>query len=220
MDPNWENAQLHNNVLHIDGGQSNVTFDNNIMWYTESRAQTVLIQDSPMDNITIANNLDVEAPNCETDGDCNTDPYEVYAPHGLTFETNTTINAAWGIELAPTSSTSYSSGENMTAEDNITVPVPADGPSNGGETNYSVWGCSSSCTAQDNVSADTSANDVFGGSGNIVNSTPSWTTTSWTPVSGPGYELPPPGYYQPVGLVLTSGSQVLAGAGYVGYIGP
>ena len=110
MDPGWETAAggdgqppgLHNNVLHIDGGQSNVTFANNIMWHTESRAQTVLIQDTPMNNITIENNLDVEDPNCLTDTGCPTDPIEIYGPHGLTVQHNTIVNGYYGTELGST----------------------------------------------------------------------------------------------------------------------
>jgi hypothetical protein len=197
----------HLNVLHVDtGGQRNVTFDNNIIWHSRSCGDTVLIQDSPMDNITIKNNLDVEDPTCKTSG-CDANPVLVQAPHGLKFEHNTFVDATRGIALGGTSGTTYSDPHNMTAEDNIATPVIA------GDRDYSLWKCSSSCTAQDNVSADRSAKTVLRGTGNVVKWRPSWATASWMPVSGPGYEPPPPGYYKPTGLALP-------GAGYQGRIGP
>jgi len=213
MDPGFETAAggngqppgLHNNVLHVDGGQSNVTFNNNIMWHTESRAQTLLFQDTPMNNITVENNLDVEAPNCLTDAGCNTDPIEIYGPHGLSVEHNTIVNGYYGTEWGPTGE-GYSDPQNMTAEYNISAPSASQG-------NYSIWNCTASCTTQDNVSGDTSAKTVLGGTGNVINWTPTWTTTTWTPVSGPGYTPPPTGYYQPTGLAVS-------GAGYQGQIGP
>lgn len=99
MPPN----QVHNNVLHIDGTASNVDFSGNVMWHTESAAQTVLIQE----------------------------------------------------------------GENT----------------------------------------------ILGGTGNVVNWTPAWQNTTWTPVSGPGWSPPPSDYYQPTGLGIS-------GAGYQGSVGP
>jgi hypothetical protein len=215
-DPAYETSASHLNVLHIFNGGTNVTFDNNIIWHSDARAQSVLIADEPLQNIDIENNLDVEDPACETDSNCYTSPYFVEGMHGLTFEHNTSVNAAWSIILGHVYSYTYNDPQNMTAENNLTAPVSGDR----GETNYGEWNCTSSCTTANNVSADGSASSTLRGSGNVVNWTPSWTTTSWTPVSGPGYLPPPPGYYQPPGLVARSGSQVLVGAGYQGYVGP
>jgi hypothetical protein len=136
--------------------------------------------------------------------------------HGLTFEHNTSVNAAWSIILGHVYSYTYNDPQNMTAQYNLTAPVSGDR----GELNYGEWNCTSSCSTGNNVSADSSASGTLRGSGNVTNWTPSWTTTSWTPVSGPGYLPPPPGYYQPPGLLAKSGTQVLVGAGYQGYIGP
>ena len=197
----------HLNVLHIDtGGQRNVRFDNNIIWHSQSCGDTVLIQDSPTDNITINNNLDVEDPTCNTSG-CDANPLVVQAPHGLKFEHNTFVNDTRGIALGGTSDTTYSDPHNMTAEYNIATPVIA------GDRDFSLWNCSSSCTTRDNVSGDRSAKAVLRGPGNVVKWSPSWATTTWIPVSGPGYAPPPLGYYHPKGLALT-------GAGYQGRIGP
>jgi hypothetical protein len=162
-----------------------------------------------MDNITIENNLDVEDPACEHDSNCYTSPLTVYAAHGLTFEHNTYVNGAWSVSLAQTG-LGYSDPQNMTATYNIAGPAS---PLGADQPNYSDWNCKSSCHTGLNVSGDPSANATLGGTGNVVNWTPSWTTTSWAPVSGPGYKPPPPGYYQPEGLAIS-------GAGYQGQIGP
>jgi hypothetical protein len=215
-DPAYETTSSHLNVLHIFNGGTNVTFDNNIIWHSDARAQSVLIADEPLQNINIQNNLDVEDPACETDSNCYTSPYFVEGMHGLTFEHNTSVNAAWSIILGHVYSYTYSDPQNMTATYNLTAPVSGDR----GETNYGEWNCTSSCTTGNNVSADSSASGTLHGSGNIVNWAPTWTTTSWTPVSGPGYQAPPPGYYQPPGLLTKSGSSVLVGAGYQGLVGP
>ena len=209
-DPEYENPTSHLNVLHVDGGQSDVTFTDNIMWETDVRAQTVLVEDTPMDNIAIENNLDVEDSACEADANCYTHPVEVDAPHGLTFEHNTFIYGTLGMLLGRVVGTSYRDPRNMIAEYNIAAPATRAG---GGEQNYDVWDCVSSCAAHDNTSADSSASMVLGGTGNVINWTPSWANTNWTPVNGPGYQPPPSNYYKPVGLSISA-------AGYQGYIGP
>jgi hypothetical protein len=209
-DPAFENPTSHLNVLHIDNGKRNVTFANNIMWHVDARAQTVLIQDTPMDNIDIENNLDVEDPACETDAKCYTSPLTVYAAHGLRFKHNTYVNGAWSVSLAQTG-LGYPDPKNMTAEYNIVAPVSALGART--QPNFSDWTCKSLCVTDHNVSGDGSADSTLGGTGNATNWTPSWTTTSWVPVSGPGYKPPPRGYYQPRGLAIS-------GAGYQGHIGP
>ena len=205
-------AGLHNNVIHLFSGQSNITVTNNIMWHTQNQGNaSVLMQDSPMDNITIENNLDVEDPTYNTASSNNwTDPIEIEAPHGFTMENNTIVNGGFGMQLGDSCSDCYASGQNMTAEHNIAAPQALVTGSGG---NYGTWNCSSSCTAQDNVTADTTANTRLGGTNDVINWTANWTTTTWTPVNGPGYQPPPSGYYQPTGLSIT-------GAGYQGQIGP
>ena len=216
MDPNYVSAGLHDNAIHLNTRQSNVTIDNNIMWHTQNKGNaSVLIQDQS-DNITVENNLDVEDPACNAvNSPCDTNPYEIDAPHGLMFAHNTVVNAAWGMTLGrvctrPTCTPgSYPNGQNMTAEYNIAEPHAGDT----GETNYGLWKCASSCTTQNNTSADSSASTVLGGTGNVINWTAHWANTSWTPVRGPGYQPPPSGLYQPTGLAIS-------GAGYQGQIGP
>ena len=212
-DPGGRAAGVHNNVFHMFNGKSNVTFANNIMWHTQNMGNaSVLLQDSPMDNITIENNLDVEDP-ADNYPSSNTwvDPVEVEAPHGFNFEHNTIVNAGFGMQLGDTCpSTCNASGQNMTAEYNVAAPGAV---VTGGGGNYGKWNCSSSCTARDNVTADTTANTMLGGTNDVVNWTANWANTSWTPVNGPGYKPPPSGYYQPTGLSISN-------AGYQGQIGP
>jgi hypothetical protein len=208
-DPNFENPTSHLNVLHVDNGKSNLTFAGNLIWHCGCRAQTILIQDTPMDNIAIENNLDVEDPTCETNSNCYTSPLTVYAAHGLTFAHNTFVNGAWSVSLAQTG-LGYSDPRDMTAMYNIVGPASALGAN---QPNYSDWSCTSSCRTGLNVSGDASADSTLGGNGNVVNWAPSWKTTTWTPVSGPGYKRPPAGYYQPKGLGIS-------GAGYQGSVGP
>ncbi len=203
----------HLNVLHVDEGQINVTFDNNIMWHVRTCGESVLIQNTPMDNMTIENNLDVEDPACNSNDSngCQAESVLIEAPHSLAFEHNTSVNAARGITLGYVSSAdgTYTDPHGMTAEYNITVPAPGES----GETNYGTWDCTRFCATRHNVSADSSAETMLRGTDNTVKWTPSWATTSWTPTSGPGYESPPFGYYRPTALAIT-------GAGYQGHIGP
>ena len=207
-DSNATTLGEHVNVLHLQGGQENITFDNNIMWHTDTRGESVLFEDSPMDNIQIENNLDIEDPACVANTNCNDAPFDISAPDGLAFEHNTAVDGAWGIVHGQVTGTSSNDPENMTAQDNIDVGTPASG-----QANYGLWDCNSSCAVQDNVSQDTSANSKFGGTGNVVNWNPTWTTTNWTPVDGPGYQPPPTGYYQPTSLSITN-------AGYQNNDGP
>ena len=204
-------AASHLNVLHADTGQRDVMFDANILWHTQACGDSVLVQDKPMDNIEVNNNLDVEDPACNNDtaNGCQTVPFFVIAPHGLTFENNTSVNASRGIVLGKSESPSYTDPNTMTAKNNIVAPTSGES----GGSNYGTWDCTSSCNTQDNVSADATANSLLGGAGNVVNWKASWRNTSWTPVSGPGYKPPPSGYYQPTGLAISN-------AGYQGHIGP
>jgi hypothetical protein len=206
-----DGSESHLNVAHIEGGETDVTFNNNILWYTDTCGDAVLIQDSPLDDVTVDNNLDVEDPGCPTATPypCNSIFALIEAPHGLTFNNNTAVDAALGAaSLGGTCGDCYSNPNNMTAENNIAAPDPLTG-----YFNYGQWHCDTSCATQDNISADNSANTVLGGTGNTVNWTPTWTTTNWTPASGPGYQPPPTGYYQPTSPATTN-------AGYQGQIGP
>ena len=45
MDPNYAKAGLHNNVFHVFGSSRDVEFSNNLMWHTQSRGQTILLEE-------------------------------------------------------------------------------------------------------------------------------------------------------------------------------
>jgi hypothetical protein len=206
------NSGAHNNVFHCFSfgptACTNVTFDNNIMWEADSRAQSVLITDYDLKNIQIENNLDVEDPACETGSSCPSSPFFVEKANGVTLLHNTSANAPWSINLSQCGDGCISNPDDYDAEYNI-----ATGPSQSGQSSYGSWGCTSSCLAQYNTSQDNTANTVLGGTGNVINWKPNWQNTSWTPVNGPGYQPPPSNYYKPVGLSIP-------GAGYQGQIGP
>lgn len=195
---------VHNNAFHCFGSGSNITVDNNIFWHTQSRAQTILIQEGQFTNVDVSNNLFVQDPGCENNN-CPSQDIEIYTPHGMTVENNTVANTTWGLHF-PVACTNgcNSQGTNETLLNNIVTSAGTDG--NG---DFADWNCSSTCTTGDNVSFDGTAI----GAGSVTNWTPQWQTTSWTPASGSPYVAPPAGYYQPVGLSVAS-------AGYQGSVGP
>lgn len=195
----------HNNVIHVWGQQSDIDIENNIMWHTQSRAQTILIEEGATDNVTIKNNLDIEDPSNFTNSNIYTMAWDVNKAHGETIENNTAVSPYWGTMdgvLYESGSGDYSSASNQTITGNIVVPKAS-----GGNSNFNT-SCASSCSYSGNVSGDGSAP----GSGSVLNWNPSWQTTSWTPHSGSPWTPPPAGYYQPLGLSIT--------AGYQGTIGP
>ena len=195
----------HNNVIHVWGTQSNVDIENNIMWHTDSRAQTILIEEGQTNNVTIKNNLDVEDPANFTNSNIYTMAWDVNKAHGETIENNTAISPYWGTMdgvLYQQSSGDYTSATNQTVSGNIVVPTAS-----GGNANFNT-SCASSCGYSGNVSGDSSAP----GSGSVTNWGASWQSTSWTPTSGSPWTPPPAGYYKPSGLSDT--------AGYQGTIGP
>ena len=206
------NSNAHNNVFHCFSfgptACTNITFDNNIMWEADSRAQSVLITDYDLKNIQIENNLDIEDPACETGSSCPSSPFFVEKANGITLLHNTTANAPWSINFSQCGDGCISNPDDYDAEYNIATGTPQQG-----QNNYGSWGCTSSCTVGNNVSQDNSANTDWGGTGNVINWTPNWANTNWTPVNGPGYQPPPANYYKPVGLSIAT-------AGYQGTIGP
>ncbi|HVX48413.1 MAG TPA: Ig-like domain-containing protein [Candidatus Saccharimonadales bacterium] len=189
---------VHNNVFHCFGDGSNISFSNNILWHTQSRAQTVLIQSGKMDNITIHNNLFVNDPACRIDSNnCPAQDIEVYATHGLNVTNNTVVATAWGLHFPSVCNDGcYASGTDNTLSNNIVEAGAVDG-----NADYSEWGCASSCTTSQNVSYDGSAV----GSSSVKNWTPSYTSTTWTPHDGEPYAAPPSGYYVAKGLPFLAG---------------
>lgn len=208
-----QSAGLHLNVLHLDGTSDNLDFSHNLMWHSGAIAQMTLIQEGAFSNIDIEDNLDVEDPACmpSTQTGCSNEAYEVYTPHTMTFSNNTTENTDIGIYLGPTCSNGCNAtGTGMTVQNNITEPV-----SNlGSVSNFAFWACASSCvTTPGNVSADNSAVDQFGATGNIGNWTPSFQDTTFTPAIP--WVDPPADYYKP-----TTGGGIVSTMGYQGTVGP
>jgi hypothetical protein len=200
---------VHNNVFHCFGSGDNLSFSNNIIWHTQSRAQTVLIQSGAFDNLTLNNNLFVNDPACKNNGsNCPAMDVEVYSPHGLSIKNNTISQTSWGEHFMPGSACAagegcYANGMNMTLQNNIVESAGVLG-----NNDYNDWDCASGCVTDHNVSFDTSAI----GTSSIKNWAPTYTTTAWTPHDGEPYAAPPSGYYTATG----SG----AGAGWSGSGGP
>jgi hypothetical protein len=210
--PTVFNANAHNNVLHCyttnPPGCQNITFENNIIWHAQSRAQTILISDNNLTNIHIDNNLDIDDPACGSTLDCPASPWFVEKGYGYTLMHNTSVSAVWSVNLGTCGDGCVSNPNTWDAEYNIAVGTPQSG-----QSNYGTWACQSTCTLAHNTSQDSSATTDWGGTGDVNNWTPTWQTTTWTPINGPGYQPPPTGYYQPTNLSITT-------AGYQGQIGP
>jgi len=202
-------ASAHNNVIHLWGGQSNVDIENNIIWHTQSRAQTILIEEGQTNKVTIKNNLDVEDPSNFTNSNIYTMAWDInhvdgnnVAGQGSVIENNTADHPFWGSFNGVLFQSGDSASDNQqTVENNIVTPSAP-----GGNSNFNV-SCTAGCTYANNVSGDGSAP----GSGSTKNWTPNWQTTTWTPNNGEPWSPPPTGYYVPVGLT---------GVGYQGSIGP
>ena len=206
-------TKSHLNVLHCFSfgptACTNLTFDNNILWHVQTRAQSILITDYDLTNIQLENNLDVEDPVCEPDtANCPASPWFIEKAHGITLLNNTSANAPWSINLGTCGDGCISDPSGYNAQDNI-----ATGPPQQGQENYGSFVCTSSCTAQNNVSQDNSATSWGSGSGDVINWKPNWQTTSWTPNDGSPWNPPPQGYYQPV-----TGGGVTSSMGWQGSI--
>lgn len=201
------NARLgeHLNVIHGNGGSTELDISKNIFWHTDPLPSNVRLQSGPQTNITIDNNLEVD--NVGEAGSRTPEGFVVNSVRGLRFNHNTVVNAFWGATyIGPPCTDSrdcYSRSTNMTGEYNISVPVMGAGSN----PNYWAWDCSSGCTTDHNVSADSSASSALGGSPNVTNWTARFVTTVWSPHSGSPWSPPPDGYYQPVGLPWPAGSR-------------
>ena len=217
---NPNGSAAHLNVLHIDSGdilngnapETNISFNNNIIWHDQACGQAALITDGPLSNVQTNNNLFVADPGCATllPYACDASSLFVDASNGLTANHNTSVNELRGFVFGPTTQYTISSPNNMTAQYNIAAPAPERG-----DSNYDTWKCSSACNSGNNVSYDSSANTVFGGTGNVVNWKSAWQNTTWSPnTSGSAPWNPPPqGYYQP-----STGGGVTPAYGYQGSI--
>ena len=150
VDPEALALRTHNNVLQVFGDSRDVNFSNNVIRNTQSRGQTVLIEEGHFDNITINGNLWQEDPKCLTDPNCFSYAIDVYNAHGLSFQNNTVINSHWGVLLTDTESQSYSSGSDYRITHNIVVGTS-------GNADISYQHCATNCVFDYNVTADESA---------------------------------------------------------------
>jgi hypothetical protein len=217
---NPNGSASHLNVLHIDSGdilngnapETNISFSNNIIWHDQACGQAVLIVDGPLSNVQTNNNLFVADPGCATLAPyaCDASALFVNASNGMTADNNTTVNELRGFVYGQTTQYTINNPNNMTAQYNIAAPAPERG-----DSNYDTWKCSSTCNPGNNVSYDTSANTVFGGTGNITNWTPAWQNTTWNPntTGNATWNPPPQGYYQP-----TTTGAITPAYGYQGSI--
>lgn len=175
-------AGAHNNVMHSCG--SNIEFSNNIVWHTDSRAQTILWgDDCPVQAARANNNLFVEDPGCGSV--CPTVSLWAESASGVTYNNNTistnTGAAAGGIFVR-------SGVSNLVAQNNISVGIT------GGDGDFSF----DNCACAGNLAQD--------GSGNIKWS-PRWQSTVWTPNNGSPWTPPPSTYYKPSGVSAAAGYQ-------------
>jgi hypothetical protein len=173
-DPEALAQRTHNNVLQLFGDARNVTFANNAIRNTQSRGQTVLIEEGHFDNITIDGNLWQEDPRCLTDPNCFSYAIDVYNAHGLSFEHNTVINSHWGVLLTDTEAQAYPSGSDYRIAHNIVVGTS-------GNSDISYQHCAANCFFEYNVTADGSARQA-GSRQFVTDWKPSWSAgASYTP---------------------------------------
>jgi hypothetical protein len=182
VDPEALKQQTHNNVLQVFGDSRNINFSHNVMRNTESRGQTVLIEEGHFDNVTVDGNLWQEDPTCLKDPNCFSYAIDIYNAHGLSFQNNTVIDSHWGVLLTDVEPQSYPSGRDYQISHNIVV---------GTSGNYDITfqHCATHCTFDYNVTADDSAKQA--GSHRYV--------TGWKPVWSAGAA------HDPVGLDFAAG---------------
>lgn len=200
MDPNYINAALHNNVLHVFGSSSGIDFSGNLMWHTQSRGQTILLEEGQFDNVRIANNLDVEDPRCDGPGPCAAYAVFVANAHGLRVQHNTIVDSYYGALLTRGGSGAYPNGHGYDVSENIIAHAK------GGAGVLGFENCSAQCTADNNVAADPSARRR---GAHALARTPRWQSTAWAPTTP--FAGPPPTYWRATGLPWAAGYQGLVG---------
>jgi hypothetical protein len=165
-------AGAHLNVTHQYG--NNLTFDNNILWQTETVGQSLLWgDDGPVHGGQANNNLILESPGQNT--------YSLWIDKahdstGVTFSNDTVINPTQYGGLL-----NESAGD-FTAHDDLTV-----------SGSHQAYGGFSDCNCSDNAAADPS--------GDVRWWLPRWDDTTWTPNDGSPWSPPPAGYYKPRGVI-------------------
>jgi hypothetical protein len=172
----------HNNVLQVFADADNVEFSHNVIRNTESRGQTVLIEEGHFENIRIDDNLWQEAPICLVQEDCHSYAIQVYNAHGLSFSNNTVIGSYWGVILTTGESQSWPTGENYTITHNIVVGTRDN-------RDLSFLGCTSNCVFDYNVTDDGSSRQG-GSQHHVARWRPRFRDTTW---------------YEPIGLRFPAG---------------
>ena len=168
----------HLNVYH--GCGSNLRFDSNIVWHTETAAQDVLWgDDCQVKNSEANNNLIVE----DSDG---VDTYSLFIANahgssGVTFSNNTVINPTqYGAVLSEIS--------RFTAHNNLVQAIHGYG--------FPGSARNPGCACSNNAANDSSGD---------VRWAPAWQNTTWTPNDGSPWKPPPANYYKPRGIASTFG---------------
>jgi hypothetical protein len=166
-DPNSDQVDLHLNVLHLFGGGRHVDFSGNLLWHTQARGQAILLQEGHFDDVRIDDNLDVEDPACGQHSGCANYMAEVADAHGLSFQNNTVVGAAYGVLLTESDeSGDYSGGNDYVITHNVVVGAS-------GAPAISYGGCTSSCVFDYNVTDDGSAAKAHAAHG-VTNWSPAW----------------------------------------------
>lgn len=168
----------HVNVAHFCG--SNIQFNNNIVWRSQARAQTVLMgDDCTVTNGQANNNLILEAAN----------PYtyslwidNAHASSGVEFSNDTVVGATGYGGFVSEIGNAFTARDNLAAED-------------ANNAYSSGFGC-----------ANCSANAADDGTGSVL-WTPAWQSTVWTPNSGSPWNPPPTTYYKPSSITSSFGYQ-------------
>jgi hypothetical protein len=202
MDPNYITAGLHNNVLHVFGSSSGIDFSGNLMWHTQSRGQTLLLEEGQLDDVTIANNLDVEDPRCDSAGQCSAYAVFVDDAHGLRVQHNTIVDSYYGVLLTRGGGVGYPDGRGYDVSRNVIVSART------GSANLSYQNCSAQCAVGYNVTGDRSAHQR-GGTQALAHWAPRWGSTAWEPTIP--FAGPPPSYRRAIGLPWDAGYQGLVG---------
>lgn len=176
-DPGSNQADLHLNVLHLFGGARHVNFSGNLLWHTQARGQAILLQEGHFDDIRIDDNLDVEDPACGQHSGCANYMAEVAGAHGLSFQNNTVVGAAYGVLLTE----SDESGDYRTGSDYVIAHNVVVGAS--GAPAISYGDCSSSCVYDYNVTDDGTAAKADAAH-SVTNWTPAWRSGSQFQAAG------------------------------------
>ncbi len=147
-------TQQHNNVLQVFGDSDGIDFSNNLIRDTDSRGQTVLIEEGQFSNLRIDHNLWDEDSQCLTNWNCYSYAFSSCASDGLQFDYNTVIDSHWGTLITNSldgRTGCRASGTGYSVTHNVFVGT------NGGE-DISYAECMRDCVFDYNATQDASAN--------------------------------------------------------------